>query len=126
MGNLRLVESRVQAGVWHGLIVAEAPGQAAPVIEVMHLGLAMPGLILDPVDGVTRQWVATLPIPPELLCDGVQTFVLREAGTDTLGHFTIVTGKVVAEDMVAEIALLRAELDMLKRAFRRHCLESGA
>jgi hypothetical protein len=28
------------------------------------------------------------------------------------------------DDLRAEVDLLRAELDMLKRAFRRHCLET--
>ena len=27
--------------------------------------------------------------------------------------------------LAAELALLRAELDLLKRAFRRHCIETG-
>jgi hypothetical protein len=29
------------------------------------------------------------------------------------------------DDLRAEVDLLRAELDMLKRAFRRHCLETA-
>ena len=33
-------------------------------------------------------------------------------------------GEALAHDIRAEIDLLRAELDMLKRAFRRHCLET--
>ena len=37
---------------------------------------------------------------------------------------TIVTGVAMEDDVRAEIDLLRAELDMLKRAFRRHCLET--
>jgi hypothetical protein len=29
------------------------------------------------------------------------------------------------EDIRAEVSLLRAELDLLKRAFRRHCAETA-
>jgi len=43
---------------------------------------------------------------------------------DKLGHFTIITGVAMEDDIRAEMDLLRAELDMLKRAFRRHCLET--
>ena len=41
-----------------------------------------------------------------------------------LGDFTLIAGEPLADDLRAEVELLRAELDMLKRAFRRHCLET--
>jgi hypothetical protein len=66
-----------------------------------------------------------VPIPAEALSEGVQTFLIREAASgDKLAHFTIITGVVMEDDIRAEMDLLRAELDMLKRAFRRHCLET--
>ena len=47
-----------------------------------------------------------LPIPADLLSDGVQTFVLRDAAGDTtLAHFTIVTGMALEEDIRAEVDL---------------------
>jgi len=52
----------------------------------------------------------------------VQTFLIREAeGGETLAHFTIVAGAAADADMRAELDLMRAELDMLKKAFRRYC-----
>jgi hypothetical protein len=42
-----------------------------------------------------------------------------------LGSFSIVAGDALAEDIRAELSLLRAELDMLKKAFRRHCVETS-
>ena len=36
-----------------------------------------------------------------------------------------IAGEAVSDDLRAEVELLRAELDMLKRAFRRHCLETA-
>ena len=67
-----------------------------------------------------------LPIPAALLNDGVQNFVIRDARADRrLNYFTIITGSPAEDDLRAEIELLRAELDMLKRAFRRHCVESS-
>jgi len=41
-----------------------------------------------------------------------------------LGSFTVIAGEALGDDIRAEMDLLRAELDMLKRAFRRHCLET--
>ncbi len=66
-------------------------------------------------------------IPAEVLYDGIQVFLLRDLERDEiLGHFSILAGESIAQDALAEIELLRAELDLLKSAFRRHCLEAGA
>jgi hypothetical protein len=50
-------------------------------------------------------------------------FLLR-LGAGSFGAFAIVTGEPLDDDIRAELDLLRAELEMLKRAFRRHCLET--
>ena len=86
------------------------------------------------VDGVTvtemetpGQWAVTVPVPPEVLSDGVQVFLIRDRASDSLlNSFVVLAGEEVSDTVQAEILLLRAELDMLKRAFRRHCVETGA
>jgi hypothetical protein len=56
----------------------------------------------------------------------VQTFLIRNRDTgETMQHFTVITGVAMEDDLRAEVDLLRSELDMLKRAFRRHCLETA-
>jgi hypothetical protein len=66
-----------------------------------------------------------VPIPPQVLNEGVQTFLIRDRDNgETLAHFTIITGVAMEDDLRAEVDLLRSELDMLKRAFRRHCVET--
>ena len=70
-------------------------------------------------------WDVAIPIPAEAVADGVHTFVISDEVDDArLGDFTLIAGESVADDLRAEMELLRAELDMLKRAFRRHCLET--
>jgi len=55
----------------------------------------------------------------------VQTFLIRDRKTgDTLNSFALLSGDALSYDIRAEVILLREELDMLKRAFRRHCLET--
>jgi len=67
----------------------------------------------------------TADIPAQFLMDGVQTFLFVLAGqTEVLDRFTVVTGEPLEEDLRSEIHLLREELDMVKRAFRRHCIET--
>lgn len=110
--------SRIRAGQWEGSWASEA----APDLAVVHQEKPLEGLVTEPLG--EGKWRLRLPIPIELLSDGVQTFLLR-AGDETVGRFTIVTGVPLEDDLRAEIDLLRAELDMLKRAFRRHCVETA-
>ena len=79
-------------------------------------------LVESPEPGV---WDLRVPIPKDAIADGVQTFVIVDMSDGTkLGDFTLIAGEAAAEDLRSEVELLRAELDMLKRAFRRHCLET--
>ncbi len=113
-----LTRTRIVEGRWHGLL----EGLADPRLVVEHLGQPLPFDIAPAPGG----HAVTVPIPATLLSDGVQTFVIREEGqAEVLASFAIVTGATVDTDLRAELDLLRAELDMLKRAFRRHCLETA-
>ena len=119
MSDAVLTKTRIVEGIWHGVLTGMS---SEPALEVDHLGKGLPGVSVMAVDS---GWAVRVPIPADVLMDGVQTFLIRLAGqTETLAHFTIVTGVAMEDDLRAEIDLLRAELDMLKRAFRRHCLET--
>ena len=114
--------SRIRAGRWEGLW----SGNAAPALEVVHLEQVLPGLEVAEDEKPAGHWRLSLPIPVEILSDGVQTLLIRRPeGGETLAHVTIVTGVPLEDDIRAEVDLLRAELDMLKRAFRRHCVETA-
>lgn len=122
MQERRLTKTRVRAGVWEGVF---SGAENKPALEVIFLEKPMAGVQVEAVPGRAGEWAVKVPIPVEVLSEGVQTFLLREAGSDlTLAHFTIITGVAMEDDMRAEVDLLRQELDMLKRAFRRHCLDT--
>lgn len=123
MSDAKLVKTRFRAGVWEG-VLSGVSGQ--PAVEVLHLEEALAGVIVTEMADRPGHWAVRVPIPAEVLSEGVQTFLIREASSDDrLGHFTIITGVAMEDDIRAEVDLLRAELDMLKRAFRRHCLETA-
>lgn len=118
-----LTKTRIKAGVWEGVLSGPA---TLPALEVRHLEAEVPGLSVTPVPDRPGDWAVRLPIPVAALTEGVQTFLIRDRATgETLQHFTVITGVPMEDDLRAEVDLLRAELDMLKRAFRRHCLETG-
>ncbi|WP_375279340.1 hypothetical protein [Pseudooctadecabacter sp.] len=122
--DIELTKLRMVEGVWTGALRHTGSSDWQPDIQVTHLDDVLPGV--DVVeDRVEEHWLVSVPVPAEKIADGVQTFVISDARSDTvLGSFSIVAGDALAEDIRAEMSLLRAELDMLKKAFRRHCVET--
>lgn len=119
----RLVETRIRGGVWEGVLSGAA---TPPELRVMHLEKQIEGVHASPVTGRPGEWAVRVPIPVETLSDGVQTYLIVDAATEArLAHFTVIAGVDGDEDIRAEVDLLRAELDLLKRAFRRHCVETA-
>lgn len=121
MSDLTLTKTRLLAGVWEGVLTGHT-GDDAPDLRLSHQTNPVDGLVVEHVDG---SWYVKAPIPTELIADGVQVFVISDASGETLADFTLISGEALAEDIRGEMALLREELDMLKRAFRRHCLETA-
>jgi len=120
MTERKLTKTRLVGGIWEGLLTGH--DDADPKLVVTHKLT-----VLDDVTVVREDagWSVRIPVPSEMISDGAQTFVIRDAQTDdVLNSFTLLAGEGVGEDMRAEVDLLRAELDLLKRAFRRHCVET--
>lgn len=123
MGDLTLTKTRMKEGVWEGLLRRDGDGDTPPEITVT--------LDEQPISGVevipdqAGGWALRVAVPVAAIADGVQTFLIRDKqANEKLGSFTLIAGEALDDDIRAEIDLLRAELDMLKRAFRRHCLET--
>lgn len=123
MTELTLTKIRFRGGVWEGRIAGAGKTGARPDIKVLYLDRPVEGAALTESDeaGV---WDLSVPIPAEAIGDGVQTFLVTNGAGEKLGDFALIAGEATADDLHAEVELLRAELDMLKRAFRRHCLET--
>jgi len=124
MTDLTLAKTRLFEGVWEGVLTREGGGKGAPGVEVTHLQTPLEGVevIEKPEENL---WVLRVPIPAEVIADGVQTFLIRDRATgEKIGDFALMSGDALSYDIRAEVTLLREELDMLKRAFRRHCLET--
>lgn len=122
MTALQLTKTAMKEGVWQGIITGM--GEDAPQIEVTHENTVVRTITLTHNQSADH-WTLSVQIPPQAIADGVQTLIIRDVETDTkIGHITLICGEVLGDDILAEMDLLRAELDMLKRAFRRHCLET--
>ena len=122
MSDLSLTKTKMQSGIWQGVLTG---GASAPKISVTHLGQPVEGISLS--EGRDEStWLLQIPIPADAISDGVQTLLITDTETgDLLDSITLIAGEELDDDLRAEVDLLRAELDMLKRAFRRHCLETA-
>ncbi len=124
MSDLTLTKFRMRNGLWEGRITGPENTDARPDVRVTYLDQPVEGVELVQSDGA-GVWNLTIPVPTHAVADGVQTFLIIDAASDTkLGDFSLIADEAMADDLRAEVELLRAELDMLKRAFRRHCLET--
>ncbi|MDC0737574.1 hypothetical protein N6L24_04740 [Cognatishimia sp. SS12] len=124
MSAYSISKTRLLEGMWEGIVTAETADADQPILEVTHQDKPLEKI------GLTERgeghWNLRIPIPATLIADGVHTILIRDQqAQQTLDTITIVAGEPLAEDIRAEMDLLRAELDMLKRAFRRHCLETS-
>ena len=75
MAEMQLTKTRIQAGIWEGVLTG---AEAQPMIAVSHLAKPVPGVSIKEDPDQPGQYFVRVPIPAELLSDGVQTFLLLE------------------------------------------------
>jgi hypothetical protein len=120
-----LSKTRFFEGIWEGVIAGATDDSPTPKVEVRVHDQSIPDISVTPLPD-PASWLIKVPVPATTLADGVHTFVITESVLgQPLGDFSIIAGDAAGEDIRAEMSLLRAELDMLKRSFRRHCRETA-
>ena len=121
MGSVVLTPLALRAGIWSA--VAESDDE--PSLVATYQGHMIDGLEISAHGEKPGAWLVRVPVPAEAVSDGVHTILVNETGSDDIiGQFSLLAGDALGEDIRAEVELLRAELDLLKRAFRRHCVET--
>jgi hypothetical protein len=126
MSVLTLTRSRIRSGFYEGLLTTRAKLKSEPVLELRLLDNTLGNLDLAPDPKLKKTWTVRAEIPAATISEAVQTFIISDVATGkTLDSFAMITGAPLQDDLRAEISLLRAELDMLKQAFRQHCVETG-
>lgn len=113
MTQTTLTPVRFENGIWEGALTSVT----APRVEVLYQGQSLSDIDVAPDGDV---WSLRISVPNTALSEGVHSFVVLDIPTgEKLGSFAIIAGTPAADDLLAEVDLLRAELDMLKRAVRR-------
>ncbi len=119
---MELTRVALKAGQYEGqLSIGSGP---VPVIELVHLERVIGHATVSEHDG---KHMVCAEMPASVLSDGVQVVTLRSAADGAvLDRICFLMGSGLDDDFRGELALLREELELLKRAFRRHCVETGA
>lgn len=123
MSILKVTKTRLTNGRYEG-IISNVPEDLRPGVSVRFRDRALNDVAVSPSGDGT--WRIVFDIPAGAISDGIQTITVVETNTgDVLDSLAIIAGDSADETIQAEIDLLRAELDLLKRAFRRHCVETA-
>lgn len=114
----------LQAGIWSGILTADR--KPARVYLLLRGEIVSFAQLTDSGEG---GWKVAVELPSEAIFDGVHCFILAtdmaegnappSPGAEHLDHLKLVAGEPLNEDLAAEIEMLRAELELLKREFRR-------
>ena len=125
MSDFILTRTQIRGGVYQGILRKNGRVRREPQLELRLLDADLGTLNLSQDTDDPSIWNVVARIPTSAITDGVQTFILRDPiSGETLDSFAVISGSPVQEDMRAEMALLRAELEMLKRAFRQQNTKS--
>lgn len=120
---LRFESHGVKGGLWRGQLTGDA--RPARVVLTHHADIIATAQLTEAENG----WRVELPVPAAAISDGVQTLVLVADNGDAdeptrpdsviLSRLPLLAGRPLDEDLLAEIAALRAELELVKRELRR-------
>jgi hypothetical protein len=124
MTRLVMTKTKLKQGIWEGVLSGASVG-AEPQLVVTHQGTVVPHITVTAIEG-TKDHAVRIPIPLEAISDGMQTILVTDPKTEArVCSIPLMAGEAMGDDLRVEVDLLRAELDMLKSAFRRHCLETA-
>jgi hypothetical protein len=116
-----LTRVRLLGGRYEGLMTA--PPDTG--IEAVYEGRVIAVASINPDSARADGARVLLDLPAEVIGDGVHVIALRSTVSGAvLDRVTLMCGAPLEEDFRVELALLRDELEMLKKAFRRHCAET--
>jgi hypothetical protein len=117
MADESLVKLSLEAGRYRGELIASHDTG----IEAVHQGRVVAAARLTRSAEDAARVLVSVDLPADVLSDGVQVVAFRSTVTGAvLDRITLLAGDALDEDLRAEVGLLRDELEMLKRAFRRH------
>ena len=117
MEGWRLERLSLAAGLWQGRLTGPE-GADPPPLAATCAGVDLDAPRIEPA-GAGR-WTVSVALPPAIMTDGTQILAIGPRGGDPLCLDRLAFGDVLGGDLAAEFAALKVEVEVLKRALRRH------
>ncbi|MDJ0858835.1 MAG: hypothetical protein QNJ03_07140 [Dinoroseobacter sp.] len=115
---MTLVQTSFKKAVWTGRLKRKDPGPT-PALRASLNGTLPLELEIAAAAGLAQTWNVQLRVPDEGLTEGTHLILIEDQeACEILYRIPIIAGIAASDDMRAEIAALRAELDQLRSAFR--------
>ena len=115
--DIRLETTGLSDGVWTGILHGISKARRPPGVVALLDGQPLAALTIGPRPSEANCWDLRLALGPETLRDGTACVLFQLDGV-TLGELVIRAGGAADDDLRAQLALLRAELDLVKRTLR--------
>jgi len=116
ISELELKKTQFQEGLWEGLM----SGAAAPEVPELTAYWSRDAAGIEVQCGAKGDgnWLVRLAVPHAALGDGLQSFRICAADGTVLHRFEVLAGDALEGDLRAELAALRAEVDLLSTSLR--------
>jgi hypothetical protein len=123
MTQMKLTKTTFSEGLWSGVLEG-VTGSDVPDLSVGNHDRTLSDVTVEK-EADRESWIVRIPVPSNAIGDHGELFLISDRSTGAkLGSFAVYTDATLGLSLKTEVDLLRAELDMLKRAFRRHCSEA--
>jgi hypothetical protein len=121
-GGPGVAESRVAQGVW-SVLLGPTPEAGSPlVLSALHDSIPLPGLTVTAEAQAPGYWRVRVALPATLIGDRVAVVVLQQgegAQAHDLARVSVAAGQALLDDLAADVAALRAEMELLKSVVRQ-------
>lgn len=118
MTDLTLTRIRIENGIYRGILQVGSANKSFQISAILD-GDPIGVLALTPVPNKSQECRLEIELPSNVLNEGVHQIAVVDLATNTiLDSFALILGHPEAEDFRSEVALLRAELELLKKALR--------
>lgn len=117
MAQYVLEKKSFRSGVWQGVLTG-TPGITDPALT----GRGPDGPLLIDVraaSGAQGQWEVRMAVPETAIGDGLHSFAIFDPDGVALIRFDVIAGDALEDDIRAELASLRAEVDLMGSVLRR-------
>lgn len=116
---ITITRTSLKSGTWRAELELP-PGEEPPELHLYLGGEAISAVSATPIAGRAGAYALSSDLPARVLSDGLSVLILWSGGdAPALAKVVIAAGEIESDDLRAELASLRHEMELVKQALRR-------